>query len=70
MKISSRRCQVLSVEDGAVSHKIHNVKISLVILNLGEHPNRIAGSRVMAIMLNGWSFRGGGSAINRDTYSS
>ena len=38
------------VEDGAFSHKIDYV----TILNLEGHPNRITGSRVTPIFLNGW----------------
>ena len=39
--------------DGAFSHKIDYVKIFMEILNLEEHPNRITGSTVTAIFLNG-----------------
>ena len=46
------------VEDGAFSHKIDYVtgdsKYVKEILNLEGHPNRITGSKVMAILLNGW----------------
>ena len=42
------------VKDGAFSHKIDYVTIFLEILNLEGHPNRITGSRVTAILLNGW----------------
>ena len=42
------------VEDGAFSHKIDYVSICLEILNLEGHPNCITGSRVTAILLNGW----------------
>ena len=38
------------VEDCAFSHKIYY----FAILNLEGHPNRITGSRVTAILLNGW----------------
>ena len=32
------------------------------ILNLEEHPNRITGSKVMMIFLNGWIFPIGGTS--------
>ena len=56
MKISLRRRHTLLVQDGALSHKINYV----TILNLEGHPNRITGSKVMAILLNGWSCIGKG----------
>ena len=42
------------VEDGASSHKIDNVGKFYEILNIEEHQNRITGSRVITILLNGW----------------
>ena len=42
------------VEDSAFSQKIDYVTIFLEILNLEEHPNCITGSRVTAILMNGW----------------
>ena len=42
------------VEDVAFSHNRDNVTIFQEILNLERHPNRITGSIVMAILLNGW----------------
>ena len=42
------------VADGAFSHKIDYVIIFEGILNLEGHPNRITGSKVTAILLNGW----------------
>ena len=44
------------VEDGAFSNKIDYVAIDLEILNFEGHHihNRITGSRVTAILLNGW----------------
>ena len=43
------------VEDGTCSHKRDYVAIfSKKILNLEGHLNRITGSRVPAILLNGW----------------
>ena len=40
---------------GAFRHKIDYVTILREILNLEGHPNRITGSKAMAILLNGWS---------------
>ena len=42
------------VEDGVFSHKIDYLTILQEILSLQEHLNRITGSRVTAILLNGW----------------
>ena len=53
------------VEDSAFSHKIDYVEFFLEILILEGHQNCITCSRVTAILLNGWNFRGGGSAINQ-----
>ena len=39
--------------NGAVSHTIDYVTIFQWILNLKGHPNRITGSKVMAILLKG-----------------
>ena len=38
----------------AFSHKIDYVTMFEEIINLEGHPNCITGSRVMAILLNGW----------------
>ena len=46
MKISLRRRHALTVADGAFSHFKE-------ILNPKGHPNRITGSKVTAILLNG-----------------
>ena len=40
------------VENGVYSHKIDYIEI----LNLEGHLNHITGSRVTAILLNGWIF--------------
>ena len=53
------------VEDGALSHKIDYVAIFKEILNLEGHLNRITGSRVTAILLNGWVLPVGGIALGR-----
>ena len=49
------------VEDGAFSHKRYYVTILKEILNLEGHLNCITGSKVTAILLNGWI--GGASAV-------
>ena len=54
MKISLLRRHALMVEDGAFSHKIDYVTIFKEILNPEGHPHRTTGSRVNAILLNGW----------------
>ena len=51
--------------DGAFSHKIDNFTIFKEILNPKGHPNRIAGSKVMAILLNGWILPIGGASTGR-----
>ena len=61
MKISLRHNHTLLVEDGAFSHKINYVTI-FQILNLEGHSNHITGSKVMAILLNGWILPVGGVA--------
>ena len=53
------------VEDGALSHKIDYVAIFKEILNLEDYLNRITGSRVTAILLNGWVLPVGGVASGR-----
>ena len=42
------------VKDGSFSHKIDYVTIFKEILNLEGHSNRITGSKVAVILLNGW----------------
>ena len=42
------------VGDTAFNHKIDCYRKVLDILNLKGHANRITGSRVTAILLNGW----------------
>ena len=53
MKISLRHRHALTVADGAFSLKINYVTIFKEILNPEGHPNRITGSKVTAILLNG-----------------
>ena len=61
MKISLRRRHALMV---AFSHKTYNVTILKEILNLEGHPNCLTGSKVTAILLNGWILTiGGASAV-------
>ena len=50
------------VEDGASSHKIDYVSKFKEILNLKGHQNRNTGSRVPAILLNGWTLPIGDAA--------
>ena len=62
MKISAWRRHALTVSDGAFSHKmLQNVTIFKEILNPEPHPNRIAGSKVTAILLNWWILPIGGA---------
>ena len=42
------------VEDGAFSNKIDYVPMFLENLNHEGHPNRITGSKVTMVLLNGW----------------
>ena len=65
MKISLRRRQALTVADGAFSHKVDYVTIFKEILNLKGHPNGITGSKVAAILLNGWILPIGGASSGR-----
>ena len=53
------------IEDGALNPKIDYVTIFLEILNTEGHPNRITGSKVTAILLNGWILPVGGVASGR-----
>jgi hypothetical protein len=50
------------VADGAFSHKIDYVTIVKEILNPERHPNCITGSKVPAILLNGWILPIGGAS--------
>ena len=56
MKISLQRRHAPMVGNGALSHKIDYITIFLETLNLEGHQNCITGSRVTAILLNGWIF--------------
>ena len=55
--------------DGAFSHKIDCDTIFLEILNLEWHPSRITGSRVTAILLNGWILPTGGASATEGLQS-
>ena len=65
MEISLRRRHALTIADGAFSHKIDYVTIYKKSLNPEEHPNRITGSKVTAIFLNGWILPVGGASSGR-----
>ena len=60
MKISLRRRLAQMIVDGAFNHKMDWLMKSLEILNLKGHQNRIIGSKVTAILLNGWVMPIGG----------
>ena len=49
------------VEDSAFIHKIDFVIFLLFFFSLKWHPNHISGSRVAAILLNGWILPIGGA---------
>ena len=51
------------VDDGAFSHKIDYDTTFKKILNLEGHPNRITGTKVTAILLNGWILPIGGVSV-------
>ena len=65
MKISQWCRNALSIWDGALSHKIDYVTIFKEILNCAGHPNHITGSKVMAILLNGWILPIGWASLGR-----
>ena len=52
------------VGNGALSHKINHITIYEEMLNLEGHQNCTTGSRITAILLNGWILPiGGASAV-------
>ena len=53
------------VGDGAFSHNIGYVESFKEILNLKGHPDCIAGSKGIAILLNGWILPIGGASLER-----
>ena len=53
------------VKNGASSHKTNYIDILSEILNLEGHLNRCIGSKVTAILLNGWILPTGGVASGR-----
>ena len=54
VKISLRRRHARMVKNGDSSHKTDYMDIFSENLNLEGHPNRCIGSKVTAILLNGW----------------
>ena len=65
VKISLRRRHAQTVKNGASSHKTNCIDIYSEILNLEEHLYRCIGSKVTAILLNGWILPTGGVASGR-----
>ena len=65
VKISLQRRHALTVTDSAFSQKIDHVTILKEILNPYGNPNRITGSKVTAILLNGWCLPIGGASSGR-----
>ena len=62
--MSILRHHAIMVEAGAFIHKREYVTILKEIRNLKGHPNHITGSKVTAILLNGWALPiGGASAV-------
>ena len=51
--------------DGAFSHNLKYVTFFKDILNPEGHPNQITGSKVVAILLNGWVLPVGGVTSRR-----
>ena len=65
MKISLRRRHAKTFGYEASTHKIDYVNKFEEILNLEGHQNCITGSRVTAILLNGWTLPIGEAASGR-----
>ena len=67
VKISLRRRQAQTVQNGASSHKTNKqanfIDIFSENLNLESHQNRCIGSKVTAILLNEWILPTGGVAL-------
>ena len=53
------------VKNGASSHKTNYIDIFSEILNLEGHLNRCIGSKVTAILLNGWILPTGGASLGK-----
>ena len=53
------------VNNGASSHKTNYIDIFSDILNPEGHQNRCIGSKVTAILLNGWNLPTGGASSGR-----
>ena len=64
-EISLRRRHAQTVKHGASSHKTNYIGIFSEILNLEGYQNRSIGSKVTAILLNGWNLPTGGVALGR-----
>ena len=65
MKISVWRRHALTVAYGAFSHKINYVTIFKEILNPEGHINCNTGSKVMAVLLNGWALPINGASLGQ-----
>ena len=65
MKISVWRRHAQTVKNGAFSHKINYINIFTEILNPEGHQNCCIGSKVTAILLNGWILPTGGASSGR-----
>jgi hypothetical protein len=65
VKISLRRRHAQTVNNCASSYKINYIDIFSQNLNLEGHLNRCIGSKVKAILLNGWFLPTGGFASGR-----
>ena len=65
VKISLWHCHAQTVQNGASSRKTNYFDIFSEILNLEGNLNRCIGSKVTAILLNGWILPSGGVASGR-----
>ena len=65
VQISLRRRHAQTVINCASSRKTTYIDMFSEILNLDRHPNRCIGSKVTAILLNGWILLNGGVASGR-----
>ena len=65
VKIYLRRRHAQTVKNGASSHKTTCIDIFSKILNLEGHLNSCIGSKVTAILLNGWILPNGRFALGR-----
>ena len=65
VKISLRRRHAQTVRNGASSYKTNYIDMFLEILNHEEHQNLCIGSKITAILLNGWILPTGGASSGR-----